>query len=98
MVMETNKFELKFDKALTKLSGFDLGKDMFDEQLKGKVDYTQEKIEIIIPNRVDLIGSSFIQGFFEDFVNNIGISGIEKKVVIVSSITNIKEMVVENLH
>lgn len=93
---ENNKFELDFDKSLTKLSGFDLGKDMFDEQIKGKISYENE-IEIVIPERVDLIGSSFIQGFFEDIVNNIGISGVEKWVNLKSAIPNIKEIVMDNL-
>ena len=93
---ENNKFELDFDKSLTKLSGFDLGKDMFDEQIKGKISYENE-IEIVIPERVDLIGSSFIQGFFEDIVNNIGISGVEKWVTLKSAIPNIKEIVMDNL-
>ena len=94
----SNKFELDFNKSLTKLSGFDLGKDMFDKQIKDKVKYNDGNIEVIIPDRVDLIGSSFIQGFFEDMVNNIGISGIEKKVIIKSAIPNIKEIIIDNLN
>lgn len=92
-----NKFELEFDKALTKLSGFDLGKDMFDEQIGKKIDYKKE-ITIVIPDRVDLIGSSFIQGFFEEIVNNIGISGIEEKVTVLSSMPNVKQMIIDNLN
>lgn len=93
---ENNKYELDFDKSLTKLSGFELGKNMFDEQIKGKISYEKE-IEIVIPERVDLIGSSFIQGFFEDIVNNIGISGVEKGVSIKSAIPNLKEIIIDNL-
>lgn len=92
-----NVFELQFDKSLTKLSGFDLGKDMFDEQIKGKIAYDTE-ITFVIPERVDLVASSFIQGFFEEVVNKIGIDGVEKKVNIISSIPNAKEMIVDNLN
>lgn len=95
--MESNKFELKIDKALTKLSGFELGKELFDEQLKDIINY-ENNITIIIPNRVDLIASSFIQGFFEDVVNKIGISGIEEKVRIISSIPDAKNMIIDNLN
>lgn len=93
-----NHFELDFDKSLTKLSGFDLGKDMFDEQIKNKIDYNDGEINIIIPKRVDLIGSSFIQGFFEDIIKNIGLSGIEEKVTIDSSISDAKTMIIDNLN
>ena len=92
-----NQFELQFDKALTKLSGFDFGKEMFDEQIKGKIDYELD-IMFIIPDRVDLIASSFIQGFFEDVVNKIGIPGIEEKVQIISSIPDAKSMIIDNLN
>lgn len=95
--MESNKFELKIDKALTKLSGFELGKELFDEQLKDIINY-ENNITIIIPDRVDLIASSFIQGFFEDVVNKIGISGIEEKVRIISSIPDAKNMIIDNLN
>lgn len=93
----TNEFVLDFDKALTKLSGFKLGKDMFDEQIGQNIDY-QKNITIVIPDRVDLIGSSFIQGFFETIVNQIGISGIEQKIKVVSSVPNAKQMIIDNLN
>lgn len=91
-----NLFELKLDKMITKLAGNILGKKIFEEQVKDKIDYKNDII-IIIPDRIDTIASSFIQGFFEDFVSNIGIRGIEKNVEIKSSIPNIKELVIQNL-
>lgn len=98
MMNNKNVFELELEKSLTKLSGFDLGKDIFDKQVKENIDYSDKSIEIIIPERVDLIGSSFIQGFFEDMVNKIGISGIEEKVIIKSSISDIKDIIIDNLN
>jgi hypothetical protein len=91
-----NNFELKFDKTITKLAGNPLGKQIFQEQIMGKIDY-ESHISIIIPDRIDTIASSFIQGFFEDIVSNIGISGIEDKVKIISSIPDIKTLVIQNL-
>lgn len=92
-----NRFELDFDKALTKLSGFDLGKDMYDEQIGKTIDFNKN-ITIVIPERVDLIGSSFIQGFFEEIVNSIGISGIDERMTVLSSIPNIKQIIIDNLN
>ena len=44
----------------------------------------------LFAERIDRIASSFIQGFFQKFVETIGISGIEEKVEIDSSIENLK--------
>ena len=41
--------------------------------------------------------SSFIQGFFEDFVTHIGISGIENNVKIESSNKKLKEKIINDL-
>lgn len=91
-----NNFELDFDKMITKLAGNQLGKQVFQHQLKGKIDYESD-ITITLPDRIDTIASSFIQGFFEDIVKNIGISGIEDRVTINSSIPNFKNLVIQNL-
>lgn len=96
--MKSKEITLDFEKSLTKLSGFDLGKELYDSQIKEKIDYTEDKIIIQIPQQVDLVGSSFIQGFFEDMVNKIGISGIEEKVMIKSSISNLKQVIIDNLN
>jgi hypothetical protein len=91
-----NNFELELEKTITKLAGNPLGKKIFQDQIMGKIDY-ESHITIIIPGRIDTIASSFIQGFFEDIVKNIGISGIEDKVNIISSIPDIKTLVIQNL-
>lgn len=91
-----NIFELDIDKIITKLAGNPLGKKIFREQVKDRINYDEEII-IIIPERIDSIASSFIQGFFEEIVKNIGIAGIEEKVTIRSSIIDLKQLIIENL-
>ncbi|WP_341323504.1 hypothetical protein NSQ62_08505 [Solibacillus sp. FSL H8-0523] len=91
-----NNFELDLDKTITKLAGNQLGRYIFQEQLKEEIDYKKE-ITITFPDRIDTIASSFIQGFFEEIVQNIGISGVESMVIINSSIPNIKKLILENL-
>ncbi len=91
-----NHFTVELDKTITKLAGYDLGVSVFENQIKNKVDY-MNIITIEFPPRINSIASSFIQGFFKDIVEEIGISGIENNVTIVSSITECKEMIVDNL-
>lgn len=91
-----NQYELIFDKTITKLAGYDLGEQIFNEQLNGSIDYSQE-ITLVFPERIDSIASSFIQGFFKEIMNEIGISGIENKIIIISSIDNLKDFIIQNL-
>ena len=93
-----SKMELQFDKALTKLSGFKLGEDMYTTQVKDKIDFNDDNLIIVIPDRVDLIGSSFIQGFFKEIVDTIGLVGIANQISIESSIPGIKDMIIQNLN
>ena len=51
----------------------------------------------VIPSGIDRVASSFVQGFFDAIVNEIGIAGIEEQVFFESSIPNFKEFVLENL-
>lgn len=91
-----NNIVLEFNKMITKLAGNPFGKLVFQQQVEGKINYDSD-ITITFPERIDAIASSFIQGFFEDFVKNIGISGIEDRVTIISSIPDIKRLIVQNL-
>lgn len=54
-------------------------------------------IQIVFPDRIKYIATSFIQGFFKNFVETIGIVGIEEKVTIQSSIDNLKQIIVDSL-
>lgn len=91
-----NNFVLEFDKTITKLAGNSLGKRVFKEQVLKNINYKSD-ITITIPERIDTVASAFIQGFFEDIVSNIGIKGVENKVIIISSIPNIKDLIIQNL-
>jgi hypothetical protein len=91
-----NEIKLEFKKSLTKLAGYSYGKNIYDEQVKNKIDINRE-IVIIFPDNIKDIASSFIQGFFYDFVENIGIKGIERQVDIVSSDPEMKQKIIKNL-
>ena len=93
-----NEFKLSFkDKTLSNLTGNKYGRSIFNEQVKETISY-DKPITIIFPDYIDNVGSSFIQGFFDEMVGKLGIWGIEKKVDIKSStISNIKEIVIKKL-
>lgn len=89
------EIKLNFDKLLTSLAGNRYGLLEFEKQIKD-VDY-ESNYTIIFPERIKYIATSFIQGFFQKFVETIGISGIEEKVNIESSIENLKQLVIDCL-
>lgn len=92
----SNKFELKFEKSLSGLAGYDFGAETYKEQVQGTIDFGQ-KISFVFPDNIQRIASSFIQGFFEEIVENIGITGIEENVQIISSKSDMKEIIINNL-
>jgi hypothetical protein len=79
------------------LAGRDYGIKIFNEQVKDKIDYNDSEIIVIFPDNIQSMASSFIQGFFLDFVEHIGIIGIEEKVRIENNGTNFKQMIIDNL-
>ena len=81
------KITLDFDKMLTSLAGNQFGKNVFIKQIE-KVVY-DEYYEIVFPDRIRNIATSFIQGFFQEFVECFGISGIKDRISIVSTMPNL---------
>lgn len=91
-----NKIFLSFEKSLSGLAGFDFGMETYQKQVYGKVDFNK-KITLVFPDNIKRIASSFIQGFFEDFIRHIGLSGIEENLEIQSAKPDMKETIITNL-
>ena len=91
-----NKVILNFQKALTGLAGYQYGLSEYQKQVEGKIDFSK-KIVIEFPDNIERLASSFIQGFFGEFVRQIGISGIEEKVEIISRKKDMKDTIIKNL-
>jgi len=89
------KINLEFDKTLDNLVGNSFGVQTFKDQVK-EVLY-DEKYVIVFPKEIANIATSFIQGFFQKFVEMIGIPGIDEKVEILSSVPNIKQLIIDCL-
>lgn len=82
--MNENIITLSFGKSETRIGGFPHGKEVFDKQVKDKIDYMGKNV-IIFPDQIIKVASSFTQGFFSDIVSKIGYEGIEKKIDIRAS-------------
>ncbi len=86
------RIELILDRTVTRLAGYELGKKVFDEQVKD-----DSPITIVFPDNIKKLASSFIQGFFGEIIENIGIVGIEKQVTIVAENDKLPKSIIENL-
>lgn len=91
-----NVFNLDFDKTVTMLAGYDYGYEVYNSQIKGKIDvYTN--FTIIFPDQIKRVASSFSQGFFKEIAEKIGIVGIEERLIIISAKEDLKEQIVADL-
>lgn len=90
------KITLTFQKDLTKLVGNSFGRKTYENQIKGNIDF-EEKVILEIPSRINRISSSFVQGFFDEIIQTIGIEGVKEKFTFISSINEIKDFIINNL-
>lgn len=91
-----NVFKLTFSKSDTSVAGYPFGMKTFNEQVENKIDYSRE-ITIVFPDNIKMVASSFIQGFFETIVQNIGLRGVEERVKIQSSSERLSERIKRNI-
>ncbi len=96
MPKDNNHIVLEFDKTITRLAGFPYGEKVYSEQIKGRVDFTKP-VTIEFPSQIVKIGSSFVQGFFNEIVASVGIAEIGKLVQVVAGTEEVKQSIFENL-
>lgn len=93
--MDKKIFQLVFDSNVTRLAGNPYGREVYDKQLKGKIEF--DKISVIVfPKEIENVASSFVQGFFADIVANIGFNGLNEKIEIQAN-DKVKEKVKRSL-
>ncbi len=90
-----NRVELLFDSTITRLAGYPFGKEVYDKQVRGKLDYSKVAY-IEFPTQIVKAASSFTQGFFEEIINEVGFDGLDEKIILVCS-TTLKESIISNL-
>ncbi len=88
--------KIECDKTINVLVGFDAGRDVYEQQVKDQMIFN-EPVIFIVQDNVRVIGSSFIQGFFEKIKEEMGIEGIEKYIEMKSNEVDFKNMVITNL-
>ena len=91
-----NIIKLKFEKSLEGLAGYEFGMETYKNQVENRINFDQ-KITIVFPDNIQRIAYSFIQGFFENIVQHIGVSGVEKNIEIISTKEELKKIIISNL-
>lgn len=94
--MMTNRIELKFDKATTKLAGNPYGRSVFHDQLRDKIDYSKKNI-IIFPNNIERVASSFTQGLFSEIIKEIGYDKLNQIIKIEAGSGELEKRIYEDL-
>lgn len=92
----SNVFSLDFDKTVTMLAGYDYGYEVYNKQVKEKID-VYSNFTIIFPDQIKRVASSFSQGFFKEIAEKIGIVGIEERLNIISPKEDLKKQIIEDL-
>lgn len=65
-----NKIVLTFTNSISRLAGNALGRDIYEKQVKSKIDYTKMNT-IVIPTTIEDVAISFVQGFTQGIFNDI---------------------------
>ena len=94
--MNEQIIKLVFPKDLAKLAGNRFGRTTYETQVKGKINFNSQVV-FVFPEGIDRIASSFVQGFFDEIMMNLGLSGIKEKIFFESSIEGLKDFILENL-
>ncbi len=98
MMSKTQRIKLSFsDKTVTRLAYYPYGKQIYEEQIKPYINFSDEVTCIIFPNHIVKLASSFVQGFFEDIIEHLGYDAIGTKIIIESANESLKKSVFENL-
>lgn len=66
----TNKITLSFPTTINRLAGNHFGVEIYNDQVKEKINYSKKNI-IIIPEYIEDVAISFVQGFTQEIFNKI---------------------------
>lgn len=91
-----NNIMLEFERTLVGLAGYPFGTATYEKFCKGKVK-EDEPIIIVIPDRIERIASSFVQGFFSNWIDKYGVDWVRNNVDISTSKECVRQSVYENL-
>lgn len=92
----SNKIELQFEDEVNRLVGVEFGRDVYKRQIEKKINYSKKNI-IIVPNAIEDISISFIQGLTEKIFENISKDEFEKYFKI-SGNQNIVDKIIKSVY
>jgi len=96
--MEKKHIRLIFDQTVTRLAGFKYGMETYDSQVGNCVDFSCDQIIVIeFPEQIIRIASSFVQGFFEKIIKQIGLESIGSQVEIQTGDIELTKSIFKNL-
>ncbi len=91
------RIELKVDKTISCLAGYPNGYDFYKEQVE-KHFKPGQKLTIVIPDYVEDIAISFVQGFCKELKKEIGVNGIRETIFFEHKDTNLVKEIYENIN
>ena len=91
-----NRINLVFDKQLTRLADNPYGYEVYENQIKDKINW-EEVNEIIFPQQIDRIAVSFIQGFAKEILKKVDKNDVEKLFVFKASNKELEDKILNNI-
>ena len=83
---------LNFDKKLCGVTGSDNGQKTFNEQILPVIKLEDFPICIVLPNFIEMVGSSFMESIWAELKKTFGADIVEQVAVISSDATITKEL------
>lgn len=91
-----NKITLNLSNDIIGLAGYEYGEQIYETQVRGNIDINKD-FYIEIPSNIQFAASSFVQGFFSNIIEEIGLSLTEKRAKIISENDSIKNKFLNKL-
>ncbi|CCY66763.1 putative uncharacterized protein [Clostridium sp. CAG:678] len=95
--MNNNTVKLQFDKAVTRLAGYEFGVKTYEDQINGKINFNELPITIEFPEQIVRVASSFAQGFFKALTEKFGYNLIGKEIILKSENQSLIDSIINNL-
>ena len=87
---------LTFSKSMIALAGNPFGRNTFREQVVPHLE-GEDKFCIVFPNQIEMIASSFVQGFFAHWLQEYGVEGVFQHVQVMAKDDDVVRRICENL-
>lgn len=98
MNSEKNRVELHFDdNDLKCLVGTEFGHDVYEKQIKGKID-CDKSFYFYFPKNIVSVTTSFVKGLFQDIISLIGLKETLERAHIESDNELLRQLIVSKIN